>query len=552
MNQPSPALTASAVNDLVGRIRNISSQYSLVSLNRQIEVCVSLIKGNVLIDVAILGQFKAGKSSFINSLVGKTILPVGVIPVTTAITRLQYGDVERAVVRYFDGSKTEVSIEDLEEYISEARNPANIKNVNIVDIELPTLGEYAGLRLVDTPGMGSVFKYHMKTSENWLPEVGAAILAISADRPLSQHDMELIGELKNHTPNIVILLTKADLLTPDQQSEVVNFFKQTLAKELNREFPIFLYSTRSNTDLYRHRIEAGLLFGLSLNRDTEFKHVLNHKVQSLLKSCLSYLEIALRTSLEGDREREALSKLILDEKISYNQINHELTVITRDCQHQTRNLLSSFLKQFKSPLSAKLAGELSEQMASWKVNLLKMTRLYREWLSEAMSQEIRLISKNENGNFLGTLNKAHASLTRQLEIFRMLLEDNIEKVLDLKLPEPDWKIDLVEPVRPDIKVIYAFDSHIDQLWFLIPMFIFRRLFERHFLNEIPWTVEVNLSRLAAQWEERINKAIDGMLKQTLKYIREEISTIETLLSGTHGRTEEIRKLITELSAYLNS
>ncbi len=96
---------------------------------------------------------------------------------------------------HFDGIREKISLERLEEYTSEAKNPNNDKNVAVVDIELPTLEEYAGLRLVDTPGLGSVFKYHMETSENWLPEVGAALLAISADRPLSEHDLALIREL---------------------------------------------------------------------------------------------------------------------------------------------------------------------------------------------------------------------------------------------------------------------------------------------------------------------------------------------------------------------
>ena len=82
------------------------------------------------------------------------------------------------------------------------------------------------------------------------------------------------------------------------------------------------------------------------------------------------------------------------------------------------------------------------------------------------------------------------------------------------------------------------------------MFIFRGLFEKHFLNEIPWSVEVNLSRLAAQWENRINKAIDEMRKQTTAYIRDEIETIESLLSKTQGQTGEIQKMVMNLQGYI--
>ncbi len=90
---------------LLSRILETCGQFHIVSLNRQIEACKHLLRQNQLIDVVILGQFKAGKSSFLNSLIGTPILPVGVIPVTTTITRLQHGKRERAIIRHFDGER---------------------------------------------------------------------------------------------------------------------------------------------------------------------------------------------------------------------------------------------------------------------------------------------------------------------------------------------------------------------------------------------------------------------------------------------------------------
>jgi hypothetical protein len=78
------------------------------------------------------------------------------------------------------------------------------------------------------------------------------------------------------------------------------------------------------------------------------------------------------------------------------------------------------------------------------------------------------------------------------------------------------------------------------------MLIFRPLVERHYLNQVPNIVVVNLSRLAAQWEDRINKAIDEMKKQALKYVQIELATIESLLSRSPGQTEEIRRTVEEL------
>jgi len=536
---------------LLRRLEEICDRFLIVSLNRQVEACGNLLHQNQLIDVAILGQFKSGKSSFLNSLIGKTVLPVGVIPVTTTITRLQYGKRERAVVRHFDGRHTEVDIGTIEEFTSEAKNPANQENVEVVDLELPPLEKYAGLRLVDTPGLGSIFKYHMETSENWLPEVGTALLAISSDRPLAENDLQLIRELRRHTPKIVLLLTKADLLSPEQQKEVVHFFLTALQRELHEEFPIFLYSTRLDTEQWKQRLENEVFQPLSINREDEFNKILLYKVQSLGRGCLSYLEIALKTSEQADFDREQLRKRILDEKVNYELIREEMTLIARENAQQTRELIKNYLETSHEPqLKSKLVEILRKEMPSWKGNIGKLTQRYEEWLKENLAEELDHISKTEYKHFLGTLKKAHASLSRSLEAFRGLLNQNIERVLGVRLAEADWKIEVAEPHQPDIRIGRTFSFHFGLIWFLIPMFIFRPLFERHYLNEVPKEVFVNLSRLAAQWEDRINKAIDGMKKQALKYVQNELATIESLLSKAHGQTDEIRRTMDELKKEL--
>jgi GTP-binding protein EngB required for normal cell division len=546
MEQTNRKVTLSQIRDLLQTLREVCDRYQLVSLKRQLEAGESLLAQNPPIDVAILGQFKAGKSSFINSLIGKNILPVGAIPVTTAITRLQYGETEHAAVRHFDGSTTEVALSEIADFTSEAKNPGNQRNVEVVDIELPSLEDYAGLRLVDTPGLGSVFKYHKSTSENWLPEVGAALLAVSADRPLSEHDLELIRELTRHTPNIILLLTKADLLSEEQQQEVVHFFKETLLRELNRELPIYLYSTRIGTDRYKHQVEAEILNRLAVNRDFEYRRILRHKTRSLVKSCLGYLDIALKTALQADQDRDALRDQILNEKVNETLVREEMGLLARENQRQTRPLIQAYLDRFQAQVTAAVIARLEKDMPAWQGNLWRLSRRYEDWMSETMTDEMQRISRAEQQHFFGTLKKAHAGLARSLEAFRKFLEENIQKVLGVKLAEVEWKIDVVQPDHPDIIFTKSFDIHLDLVWFLIPMFIFRRFFERHFVQGVPREAEMNLSRLAYQWERRINDAIDAMRKQAITYVREELLTIEGLLSGTQGQTGDIRQLISQL------
>jgi len=521
-------------------------QNLLSLLERQLVAARDLLLEDPLIDVAVLGQFKAGKSSFLNSFLGHAVLPVGAIPVTTAITRIQYGAQERALVRHFNGRTTEVPLADIVEFTSEAKNPGNEKNVAIVDIELPTLQKYPGLRLVDTPGLGSVYKYHQLASENWLPSVGTALLAVSSDRPLSEHDLELIRELTSHTPNIIILLTKADLLSPEQQQEIISFFQQTLQRELHRTLPVYLYSTKIKTADYKQSIEQDIFQTICANRDAEFLRILRHKSRSLSQSTLSYLRIALHSSLQADLNRDSLHQQILNEKVNEDLMNEELGIISREHQRQTRPMIETYLEPFLVPLIKKVKAKLEQDMPSWQGNLWKLSRRYEAWVSETLSEEIRQLSKTEHVHFLGTLKKAHSSFSRSLEAFCKFLGDNIENVLGVKLAGVDWNLDVVEPDHPDIAFTKSFDVHLDLLWFLIPMFLFRGSFDRHFMTGVPKEVEINLSRLAYQWEKSVNNAIDAMRIQATSYIHEELATIEALLSRKQGQTDNIKQLIAQI------
>lgn len=550
-NHPGAIISREIIRSFLDRIYEISRRYQIVALNRQIEACENLLRYDQPIDVAILGQFKAGKSSFLNSLIGQEILPVGAIPVTTAVTRLSFGEAETARVLHFDGTVSPVDLWGLDQYLSEAKNPGNEKNVEVVDIELPSLRKYAGLRLVDTPGLGSIFKYHMETSEEWVPRVGAAFVAISSDRPLSENDLKLIRDLGPHTPRIILLLTKIDLLSPTQQAEVLQFFQESLKREFNRTFPIFLFSTRKQTEELKRQIEESLLGQLSRDRDLERSQILRHKLQSLGRTSLGYLEIALKASMQAESDREELRRLIFDDKVNYENMRQEISRLIRENTLQTRSLIARRLEKHEEPLlKIKLMEQLAQAMPSWKGNLWRLTQCYEAWIRERMTEELIQVSKKEYRHFLGTLQKAHLGLSRSYGIFRQLLAANVEKVLGLKLPDAEWKIDLSDPHHPDIRFSQTFDYHFELIWFLIPMFFFRRFFERHYLNQIPRAVEINLSRLAAQWEERINKAIEEMKKQALKHIQDELTTIEALLSKTQGRSGEISQAMDEIRGHM--
>jgi ribosome biogenesis GTPase A len=140
----------------------------------------------------VLGRFKSGKSSLVNTLLQRELLPVDVLPATAVVTRIAAGARDRVVVIGEDGAETEIDFADLPLYVTETQNPDNVRRVARVEIELSGVPGLTGLRLVDTPGTGSVHRHNTEATRRWLPKVGAALLAIAADQPLSEQDLSLI------------------------------------------------------------------------------------------------------------------------------------------------------------------------------------------------------------------------------------------------------------------------------------------------------------------------------------------------------------------------
>ena len=216
---------------VLDRIGTLADDLKLANLRPQIAACRFLLHNGDKLDVAVFGRFKSGKSSLLNHIAGRDVLPIGVVPLTAVITRLRYGGMERAEVRFLDGVVRETPIGEVGLYVSEKENPDNKRRVAAVDIELPSLERFDPLRFVDTPGLGSAFAHNTATALEWLPNVGAAIVAVSADAPLSERDLGLLADLRPHTPSIILLLTKADLLNSAQRVEVRSFVDEQFHRQ---------------------------------------------------------------------------------------------------------------------------------------------------------------------------------------------------------------------------------------------------------------------------------------------------------------------------------
>jgi GTP-binding protein EngB required for normal cell division len=186
--------------------------------------------------VACLGQFKRGKSSLLNALVGRVVLPTGVVPVTAIVTILRYGPA-KAEVHFENGSRANVPTEKIAEFVSEQSNPANSKGVAVVEVFVPSELLASGMCLVDTPGIGSVYAGNTAVTKSFVPHIDAALVVLGADPPISGEELALLEEVAASTDQIVFVLNKADRLTAGERAEGVEFARRTLQETLHRDAP---------------------------------------------------------------------------------------------------------------------------------------------------------------------------------------------------------------------------------------------------------------------------------------------------------------------------
>lgn len=183
-------------------------------------------------NLVVLGQFKRGKSTLINALLGADLLPTAVVPLTSIVTIIKHAPQPHAVVHFLDGCTLEVDIADLGLYSTERDNPDNIKGVAQVEVAFPSTCLRSGVRLVDTPGVGSVYASNTGTTYDYLPQADAAIVVLAADQPISQAEVEFVHEAGQYAAKCFFVLNKIDMLSAPELKESLEFSARVMATSL--------------------------------------------------------------------------------------------------------------------------------------------------------------------------------------------------------------------------------------------------------------------------------------------------------------------------------
>jgi len=243
-----------AAGDLLRAVDTISRKHALAEVRPLLAAAVERATSTTF-DVGVFGRMSAGKSSLINALVGEPILPVGATPVTAVPLRLARGQ-PGAVLHLLDGTHREIAQTAIAEYATEEHNQGNRIGVRAIEITVPSIPE--GLRLLDTPGVGSLNAQGPASAFAWLPRCDLGLVLIAAGTAVGRDDLALTTGLAHAGISCMALLSKADLLSPEDVERVSTYVQRALGAAIEVHAVSTAVGAESRLDAFRHEVLSPL------------------------------------------------------------------------------------------------------------------------------------------------------------------------------------------------------------------------------------------------------------------------------------------------------
>ena len=302
--------------DLLGRARTLLAGYpataaDLAEMDRAAEQLGSLFL------LVIVGEFNAGKSAFINALVGVPVMPEGVLPTTAVINRLRFGD-----------QPTETMLPD-----------------GVIDRTFPA-DFLQDITVVDTPGTNAIIREHEQLTQQFVPRADLVLFVTSADRPFSESERQFMAGIREWGKKIVVVINKVDLL-PDAASreQVEQFVRENVTRLVGFAPDVFSVSAMKASQAkqlgQRNPPERDRLWAESRFEAVEDYVVRELDQESRIRLKLSNpLGIAEHTAERYLRDSARRLEVLRDDVRTIDTIDRQLAVYQDDMRRQFEYHLS--------------------------------------------------------------------------------------------------------------------------------------------------------------------------------------------------------------------
>src|SRR5579883_2310637 len=194
--------------------------------------------------LVVVGEFNHGKTTFVNALLGEQALPVGVTPTTATIHHIRWAEKPEAFVVSTKGEKRPIPFEEAKRFA--VGGGANADDVDYLEIGYPAALLEERILLVDTPGVNDLSLQRADITYSYIPRADAVLFLLDAGQILKESERVFLNDklLKASRDKILFVITKWDLLSPDEQREALAYAKNHLST-LVREPVVFPVSAET-------------------------------------------------------------------------------------------------------------------------------------------------------------------------------------------------------------------------------------------------------------------------------------------------------------------
>jgi len=275
-------------------LEEVITARGLVELRPSLDVVVERLE-SARFEIAVFGRVSSGKSSLLDHILETSALPVGVTPVTTIPTRVAFGPHPLAEIRFAEAEPATVALDDLPQYATEQGNPGNARHVTRIEVELPSDRLRDGVTFVDTPGLGALARYGEMESLAYLPRCDLGIVLVDASSTLVQEDAAVVNALGQAGAEVMVLLTKADMLASSDRAAATRYIESQLRSNVGFAVPVHAVSVKGpDVELCDRWFQEVLVPCLQKHRDLA-RASLRRKVGLLVEATAA----ALRRRLDG-------------------------------------------------------------------------------------------------------------------------------------------------------------------------------------------------------------------------------------------------------------
>lgn len=284
------------------QLREHADRLSLSKTVTSLDDMLQRVETNAF-SIAIVGEFKRGKSTLINALIGKAILPSDILPTTATVNRITYGIRGQVRISFKDGSSDDIELAQLEQYVTkltpEAEAVAATVEEAVVYYPIPYCQN--NVDIIDTPGLSDEARM-TETTLAVLPRVDAAIFVMMAQAPFSESERAFLENdlLTEAVGRILFVVTGIDRCNrPEDVDRILQSVQERIKTHILKGAKDLFGDKSEEYRDYLSRIGNPRVFGVSAYQALQAK--VNGDATLLAESRFQSLETALETFLTEER-----------------------------------------------------------------------------------------------------------------------------------------------------------------------------------------------------------------------------------------------------------